>query len=44
MSVLNAKIVTTNNNFCKFKTKFKGYICSSIELNEFHVYPHIKFK
>ena len=36
MSVLKAKMITTNNYFCINHSIFKGYICSSTML-EFHM-------
>lgn len=36
MSVLKAKMITTNNYFCMNDSIFKGYICSST-MHEFHM-------
>lgn len=36
MSVLRARMITTNNYFCRDVYIFKGYICSST-MHEFHM-------
>jgi hypothetical protein len=43
MRVLEAKIVTTNNYFCKENLNFKGYICPSIEC-EFHMLSELSIR
>lgn len=40
MIVLSAKIITTNNYFCKIDSAFKGYICSST-MPEFHMLSYL---